>query len=134
MNSVIDFGTGFLVGGLAISAAWGFFWLAIGLIGLSRGTCGLRVVLNSLTVGLMPLVLMAGLLWWQGGGKVASSYGMGLAGMPMVLFGLGLRHAPDGKRTGFHMLEGVRHLMDELLGKHHGCSGCSHEHDREGCG
>jgi hypothetical protein len=32
------------------------------------------------------------------------------------------------------MLAGVRHLMGELLGRHHGCGGCDHEHDNGGCG
>jgi hypothetical protein len=60
-------------------------------------------------------------------------FGLGLLGMPAVLIGFGLRQAPDGQRAGTHMLDGIRHLKDELLGKHQGCGGCAHEHDSEGC-
>jgi hypothetical protein len=134
MRSLLEFGTGFLIGGLALSAAWGLFWLGVGLIGLRRGTCGLRVVLNGLVVGLVPMAFIAGLLWWQGTSDVASSFGVGLAGMPLVLAALALRPAPDGRRAGTHMLGGVRQLMDDLLGTHHGCGGCDHEHDHAGCG
>lgn len=134
-QELIDFSAGFLVGGLGLSAAWGFFWLGVALVGLGRRTCGWRVVFNSLAVGLLPLVLMIGLMWWQGGAReVVSSFGIGLLGMPIVLLGFGLRQAPDGQRAGSHLLEGVRHLMAELLGKHQGCGGCSHEHDHGGCG
>lgn len=134
MNHLIDFSAGLLVGGLTLSAAWGFFWLAVGMVGLGRRTCGWRVVLNSLTVGMVPLLLIGLLLWWHGGAREwASSFGVGLIGMPLLLVGLGLRQAPDGQRAGSHLLEGVRRLMEELLGKHHGCGGCDHEHDHQGC-
>lgn len=134
MRSLVEFGTGFLIGGLSLSAAWGLFWLGVGLIGLRRGTCGLRVVLNSLAVGLVPVGFIAGLLWWQGTGDAAPSFGIGLAGMPLLMVALALRPAPDGRRAGAHMLGGVRQLMDDLLGAHHGCGGCDHEHDHAGCG
>jgi hypothetical protein len=131
----IDFGAGFLAGGLALSAAWGLFWLVVSLVGLARHTCGWRIVLNSLTVGVVPLGLMGILVWWIGGARpLAPSFGVGLAGMPVLLLGLGLRSAPDGQRAGAHMLDGVRRLMDDLLGKHQGCGGCGHEHDHGGCG
>jgi hypothetical protein len=133
-RTLIDFGAGFVIGGLALSAAWGFFWLAIGLVGLGRRTCGWRVVWNSLAAGVLPLGLILGLLWWRSGGEPALSFGIGLAGMPVVLLGLGLRPAPDGQRVGSHMVDGVRRLKDELLGAHHECGGCSHEHDHGGCG
>lgn len=133
-QAVIDFGTGLLIGGLGLSALWGFFWLVVGLVGIGRQTCGWRVVVNSLAVGLAPVVLIIGLLWWQEGAReILSSFGIGLLGMPVVLLGFGLRQTPDGQRAGAHLLDGIRHLMDELLGKHQGCGGCSHEHDHEGC-
>ena len=125
----IAFGVGLLVGGLSLSACWGLFWLAIGTVGLIRGTCGWRVVLNSLTVGAVPLMLIAGLFWLHGGGYgVSSAFGMGIMGMPIVLLGFGLRQAPDGRRAGTHMLDGVRQLVDELLGRHHECGGCGEGH------
>jgi hypothetical protein len=132
-QGLIDFGLGILGGGLTLSASWGLFWLAIGTVGLVRGTCSWRVVLNGLTVGVVPILLIAGLVWWHGGAyEVSSAFGMGMMSMPIVLLGFGLRQAPDGRRAGTHMLDGVRHLMDELLGKHHECGGCGHEHDHEG--
>jgi len=124
----VAFGAGLFVGGLSLSACWGLFWLAIGTAGLVRGTCGWRVVLNSLTVGAVPLMLIAGLFWWNGGvSGVSSAFGVGMMGMPIVLLGFGLRQAPDGRRAVAHMLDGVRHLMDELLGRHHECGGCGEE-------
>lgn len=133
-RGLMDFGAGVLIGGLGLSACWGFFWLAIGLAGLIRKTCSWRVVLNSLTVGVVPLILILGLFWWYGGASAVSpAFGAGVLGMPIVLFGLGLRQAPDGQRAGVHMLDGMRNLMDKLLGKHQGCGGCSHDHDHEGC-
>lgn len=131
---MIDFIVGLLIGGLGLSAAWGLFWCSIGLVGARRGSCSWRIVANSLTVGVIPLVLIIGLWWWAGDAeKTPVSFGIGLLGMPAVLMGFGLRRAPDGQRAGAHMMDGVRHLKDELLGKHQGCGGCAHEHDPEGC-
>lgn len=133
-QELVDFLVGLLLGGLGLSASWGLFWLGIGVVGLVRGTCRWRVVQNSLTVGLLPILLMAGLIWWYGGIRGANPMLLaGLLGMPMVLLGFGLRQAPDGQRAGVHMLDGVRQLREELLGKHHGCGGCDHEHDHTGC-
>lgn len=124
---------GVVIGGLSLSACWGLFWLAVGVIGIVRGTCGWRVVLNSLTVGAVPLLLIAALVWWHGAGdRLSPVFGAGLLSMPVLLFGLGLRQTPDGRRAGIQMLSGVRGLMDEILGRHQGCGGCSHEHDHEG--
>lgn len=127
----IAFGVGLLVGGLGLSACWGLFWLTIGTAGLIRGTCGWRVVLNSLMVGVVPLTLIAGLSWWPGGEyEVDAAFAMGMMGMPIVLLGVGLRRAPDGRRAVAHMLDGVRHLMDQLLGRHHECGGCDEGRQR----
>lgn len=131
---MLDFIVGLLVGGLWLSAIWGWFWLAISVEGVRRGTCHWRIVLNSLTVGVVPLLLMTGLMWGAGGTLAMSmSFGLGLLSMPAVVVGFGLRQAPDGQRAGTHLLSGVRHLRDELLGKHEGCGGCAHAHDEEGC-
>ncbi len=130
---MVDFIVGLMVGGLGLSALWGWFWLSVSLAGLRRGTCHWRIALNSLTVGVMPLLLMGGVMWWAGGAGMGMPFGIGLLGMPAVLIGFGLRRAPDGQRAGAHMMSGVRHLRDELLGKHAGCGGCAHEHDQEGC-
>jgi hypothetical protein len=125
----IDFGVGLLVGGLSISAGWGLFWLAISTTGLMRGTCGWRVVLNSLAVGGLPLLLIGGAVWWGiGESGVTPVFGMGLGVIPMVILGIGFRQAPDGRRAWVHMFAGVRHLKDELLGCHQQCSGCSEGH------
>ena len=132
-QALIAFVVGLLVGGLGLSACWGLFWLVIGMVGLTRRTCSWLVVLNSLAVGVVPLILIAGLCWWhRSTSGVSPAFGVGLLGIPIVLFGFALRQTPDGQRAGTHMLDGVRHLMDELLGKHHDCGGCGHEHDHEG--
>lgn len=133
VRMAINFGTGVLVGGLSLSAGWGLFWLGVGLVGLARRTCGWRVVANGLTVGLLPLFLIAGLVRWTGGTVADPAFGAGLLGMPALLCGLAWRRAPDGRRAGTHMLGGVRQLMEDLLARHHGCGGCDHEHHHEGC-
>ena len=130
----MDFGAGFLAGGLAVSTAWGLFWLGIGLIGWNRRTCGLGIVLKGLAGGFAPLSLLLGLLWWRGGsGHVGVWFASGLVGMPALLSILSLRSIPDGKTAGAHFFEGVRFLMADLLGAHRGCGGCDHAHDHKTC-
>lgn len=132
-DGLLDFGLGAIVGGLCLSAGWGLFWLSIASIGVIRRTCSWRVVLNSLAVLISPLLLAGIVIWLRGSAPVTSaSFASGLMVMPFVLLGLGLRQGPDGQRVGAHMLDGIWHLKDELLGKHHGCGGCDHEHG--GCG
>ncbi|HEX6727146.1 MAG TPA: hypothetical protein VF078_07300 [Nitrospira sp.] len=127
---LIDSVAGFLTGGLALSAAWGLFWLAIGLVGLSRRTCGWRVVFMSVVGGCVPLALAIALVWWMGGHeRLTSVFAVGLMGMPVVLAGLWLRRMPDGQRAGMHLAAGVRHLMENLLVVHQGCGGCHDGHD-----
>src|SRR5690348_7497609 len=111
---------------------WGFFWLAVGTIGLTRGTCTWKVVLNSIAVGAIPLCLAWLLFWMRGTSRgFGVAFVAGLTVMPLVLMFLGLRLGPDGRRSGTHMLMGIEHLMNELLGKHHACSGCGHDHNHE---
>lgn len=137
-DALIDFGTGAVTGGLTLSACWGMFWLVIGTIGLLRGTSGWRVVLNSLAVGLIPLLLAWALFWIRDGASTSSiAFAVGLSLIPVMLMGFGLRPVSDGRRAAAHLLEGVRHLMDELLGKHHECGGGGHDrepHESEGSG
>ena len=133
-EGLTDLTVGLLLGGLGVSACWGLFWLAISLTGVSRRTCSGAVVQKSVLAGLLPLVLMAALIWWyEGRHGFTPALGAGLLAMPIVLVGFALRQGPDGQRAGIHMVEGVRHLMHELLGKHHGCGGCDHEEGRGGC-
>jgi len=133
-DGLLDFVLGAVVGGLTMSACWGLFWLAIGIVGLTRRTCGWRVMLTSFTVLAVPLLVGLAFLWLRGAAlPYGSAFGSGLFVVPLVLVGFALRQAPDGQWAGTHMLSGVRHLMDELLGRHHGCGGCSQEHDHEGC-
>lgn len=132
-DGLLNFGVGTIVGGLCLSAGWGLFWLSIAAVGVSRGTCSWRVVLNSLAVLISPLLLAWFVIRLRGIAPITSvSFASGLTVMPFILLGLGLRPGPDGQRAGAHMLDGIWHLKDELLGKHHGCGGCDHEHG--GCG
>jgi hypothetical protein len=134
MDVLIDSGAGFLTGGLALSAAWGLFWLAIGLVGLSRGTCGRRIVFMSLVGGCVPLALAIALVWWMGDlGRMTSVFAMGLMGMPAVLAGLWFRRMSDGQRAGTHLAASVRHLRGDLLGMHQGCGDCRDGHDHGTC-
>ena len=134
-DNVIDFGMGEMTGGLALSACWGWLWLIIGTVGLGRGVCSPRVVMNSLVVGISPLVLGWG-VWWLRAEAFSPdvAFVAGLLVLPLLLTGLGLRRAPDGRRVGLHMVEGIRHLRDELLGTHHECGGCDHDHRADKAG
>jgi hypothetical protein len=134
-QAVVNFGTGVILGGLALSACWGWLWAVIGTVGVARGVCSIRVVMNSLLVGISPLLLGGGVLWmraetWSMDTAVAA----GLLVMPLALVGLALRRASDGRRAGLHMAEGIRHLKDELLGTHHDCAGCGHPHATDASG
>ena len=135
MTDVLIHGVaGFLTGGLALSVVWGLFWLAISLVGLSRGTCGSRIVFMSLVGGCVPLALGIALVWWMGGlERLTSGFAVGFLVMPMVLSGLWLRRMPDGQRAGTHLVAGVRRLMGDLLGVHQGCGGCHDGHDHGTC-
>lgn len=134
-EQTIHFIAGVLVGGSVLSTLWGLFWLVIGSVGFARHTCGWRVIRNSLTVGVVPLLVIGGLLWVVGRTLFTNPAShAGFAVMPLLLVGLALRQAPDGQRAGRHMLGGIRQLVDEVLGKHQGCGGCDHEHEQGGCG
>lgn len=128
-STILDFGTGVLMGGLALSASWGWLWLSIGAVGYARGMCSLRIVLNSLAVGIAPLLFGSLALWMRAEPlSVNVPFAAGLLVMPIIIVGLALRRASDGRRAGLHMAEGIRHLKDELLGAHHECGGCAHDH------
>ena len=118
-----------------LSAGWGWLWLSIGTVGYARGVCSLRIVLNGLAVGIIPL-LLGWLAWWMRGESLSftAAFAAGLLVMPMIVVGLALRRAPDGRRTGLHMAEGIRQLKNELLGVHHECGGCAHDHGLKGPG
>ena len=134
-HTMIDFGVGVIIGGLALSACWGLLWLVIGTIGVARGVCHLRVVMNSLVVGITPLFL-----GWAVWGMRAEAFSpnvafvFGICVIPLLLTVLGLRRASDGRPVGLHMVEGIRHLKDQLLAAHHECGGCSHDHGADKAG
>jgi hypothetical protein len=128
-HALIDIGTGAIMGGLALSAGWGLLWLAVSSIGLSRGTCHWRVVVNSLAVGAVPLLLAWALVSIRAETfSPTIAFVVGLSVMPLILTGLALRPGPGGRPAGAHLLQGIRRLIDELLGKHHECDGCGHDH------
>jgi len=134
-SSVIDFCTGLIIGGLALSTCWGCWWLIVGMVGYARDIGRPRVVMNSLAVAVSPLLLAWG-LWWMRADAFSSRIAFvgGLFVMPLLLTGLSLRRASDGRRVGQHMVEGIRHLRDDLLGTHHACGGCDQNHDPDTAG
>lgn len=132
-DGVLDILLGTMIGGLLMSAVWGLYWLSITTVGLTRRTCGWQMVLNSLIAVVLPALLAWGVIWFRGTVHVGSaSFAVGLTVMPLVLLMFGLRPANDGQRAGIHMIEGMRHLKNQLLGKDLGCGGCSHEQDQGG--
>ena len=134
IDILIDGCAGLLTGGLALSAAWGLFWLTISLVGLSRRTCERRIVFMSLVGGLVPLALAIPLVWWMDHlERMTTAFAVGLIGMPAVLVALWLRRMPDGQRAGAHLAAGVRHLTGNLLGTHQGCGDCQDGHDHGTC-
>jgi hypothetical protein len=132
---MIDFGMGVITGGLALSACWGWLWLVIGTIGVARGACRLRVVTNSLVVGITPLLLGWG-IWWMRPEAFSPSVAFvaGMFTIPLLLTSLALRKASDGRPVGLHLVEGIRRLKDELLATHHECGECGHDHGADGAG
>ena len=134
-HTAMDFGTGVMIGGLALSACWGWLWLVISTMGLVRGVCRLAVVRNSMIVAIIPVLLGWG-LWWLRPEAFSPTIAFvaGLFVVPLLLTALGLRKAADGRRAGLHMVEGIRHLKDELLGVHHECGGCGHDHGADRAG
>jgi hypothetical protein len=126
---MINFGIGMVIGGLALSACWGWLWLIIGTVGVARGVCSLRMVMNSLIVGISPLLLGWG-IWWMRAEAFSpnAAFVAGIFVIPLLLTGLSLRPASDGRPMGLHMLAGMRRLKDELLAKHHECGDCGSDH------
>ena len=127
-SAMINFAVGALLGGLALSAAWGILWLIVGAIGLWRRTCSWRVVANSFVVGVVPVLLAWALVSVSDEIAPNPAFVVGLLVMPFILAGLALRPVPGGRRAGASMLQGIGSLMDELLGRHHACGGCEHDH------
>lgn len=133
-GAFMDFGAGLLAGGLAVSMAWGMFWLAIGLIGWNRGACEWNIVTKGLAGGGVPCLLLIGLLWWFiGTGGDGLWFVSGFIGIPGLLVLLSFRLMPDGKTAGSHLIEGIRSLRADLLGAHQRCGGCRPDHDHETC-
>ena len=115
---VVECVAGFVTGGLALSAAWGFLWLAIRLVGLSRRTCGRRIAFMGTVGGCVPLALAITLVWWMGGlERMTSVFVMGLGDANGAGW-LWLRRMPDGQRAGMHWLRVG--ISENLLGVHQG--------------
>jgi hypothetical protein len=134
MGPFMDFGTGFFAGGLAVSIVWGLFWFVIGLVGRSRRACGWSIVGKGLAGGFVSCSLLISLLWCRGeSGYDGVWFASGALGMPGLLLVLSLRPMPDGKTAGMHLREGVRSLVEDLLGGHRRCDGCHSRGDHEAC-
>lgn len=129
IETAISFALGLVLGGFGVSACWGLFWSVFALVGALRGTSKWQVVRASLTVGLVPLMMVMAVVWMMDSARVGTwPFLLGVAGVPVTLLGLGLRKLPDGTRVGERLVGGARTMMDTMLGRHHECGGCGEEH------
>ena len=117
-DALIEFGIGAFTGGLSVSASWGLLWLVVGLMGFSRGTCSWRVVLNSLRRAWLLRCGHGGILWWYDGVHGVSGNSPWECSSCRWFVELGIASGSRWSRAVKHMLDGVRPLMDHLLGKH----------------
>ena len=131
----MDFVIGVIIGGLSLSACWGGFWLVIGAVGAARGVSNRRAVINSLVMGISPLLLGWAVWWMRAEGFPANRpFIAGILVMPALLLGLAMRRASDGRPVGLHMIEGIRHVKDQLLGTHQDCGDCGRDHGADRAG
>jgi hypothetical protein len=129
IETAISFVLGLVLGGFGVSACWGLFWSVFALMGALRGTSKWQVVRASLTAGLVPLLMVAAVVWMIDAARMATwPFALGVAGVPVTLLGLGLRKLPDGTRVGERLIGGAQTMMDTMLGRHHECGGCGEEH------
>jgi len=129
IETAISFALGLVLGGFGVSACWGLFWSVFAFSGVLRGTSKWQVVRASLTAGLVPLLMVVAVVWMMDSARVGTwPFLLGVAGVPVTLFGLGLRKLPDGTRVGERLVGGARTMMDTMLGRHHECGGCGEEH------
>lgn len=129
VETAISLALGLVLGGFGISACWGLFWSILAIVGVLRGTSKWQVVRASLTAGLVPLLMVAVVVWMMDGARVGTwPFLLGVAGIPVTLFGLGLRKLPDGTRVGERLVGGAQTMMDTMLGRHHECGGCGEDH------
>jgi hypothetical protein len=129
METAISFVLGLVLGGFGVSASWGLFWSVLALIGVLRGTSKWQVVRASLTAGIVPLLMAVAVVWTMDAARVATwPFWFGVAGVPVILLGMGARKLPDGTRVGERLVGGAQTMMDTILGRHHECGGCGEEH------
>jgi len=120
---------GLVLGGFGVSACWGLFWSVFALVGAVRGTSKWQVVRASLTAGGVPLLIATAVVWMIDPARLTTwPFLLGIAVVPVTLFGLGLRKLPDGTRVGERLVGGTQTMMDTMLGRHHECGGCGEEH------
>ncbi|MCC6140202.1 MAG: hypothetical protein IT389_06245 [Nitrospira sp.] len=132
METAISFALGLVLGGFGVSAGWGLFWSIFAIVGVVRGTSKWQVVRASLTAGIIPLLLAVAVVWMMDSARLGTwPFLLGVAGVPVMLLGLGLRKLPDGTRVGERLVGGAQTMMDTMLGRHAdcgGCGGCGEEH------
>lgn len=132
IDTAVSFLLGLVLGGFGVSACWGLFWLALAIVGVARGTSGWKVVRASGAAGTAPLLLALTVLWMIDAARVPTwPFLAGVAAVPTILLGLGLRKFPDGTRVGERLVGGAQTMMDTILGRHSdcgGCGGCGEEH------
>lgn len=125
----ISFAFGVVLGGLAVSACWGLFWLTLASVGLARGTSTWKVVRASAMAAVVPTALFAVACMAVNPARMESwSFLLGVPAVPATLVMLAMRRLPDGTRVGARLIGGAHAMIDTILGRHHECGGCEHEH------
>ncbi|NDJ15424.1 MAG: hypothetical protein EBY17_30285, partial [Acidobacteriia bacterium] len=72
VETAISFVLGLVLGGFGVSACWGLFWSIFALVGVARGTSKWQVVRASLTAGMVPLLMVAAVVWVTDGARLGT--------------------------------------------------------------
>jgi hypothetical protein len=133
IDAILLIAVGFAAAALALITSWSVVWMAIGMVGAVRRTCGWMFVLSGLSASLISGLSLGAILWGIAPARLGSpAFASGIAGMAVMLVVAAAWKLPDGRRLGPAFWEGSRLLLSQVWGLHReeaeaGCGHC-HEH------